>query len=72
MRSTIAAPVEPVQRQRRDLRQPAPRRLEFRTESQDQQHRQARYPFDGQIEQLARAGIDPVQILDHHQHRLLV
>src|SRR6202030_1459981 len=65
------APVEPVQSQRRDLRQPAPRRLEFRAEGQDQQHRQARRPLDRQIEQFARAGIDPVQVLDHHQHWLL-
>jgi len=50
---------------------PLHERLEFRAECQDQQHRQARRPFDGQIEKFARAGIDPVQILDRHQHRLL-
>jgi hypothetical protein len=71
MRSTIAAPVEPAQDQCRNLRQPVPRRLEFRAEGQDEQYRQVRCVLDDQIEQFARAGIDPVQILDHHQHRPL-
>ena len=35
----------------------------------DQQHRQPPHPVDGQIQQLARGWIDPVGVLEHHQHR---
>ena len=35
----------------------------------DQQHRQPPHPVDGQIEQLARGRVDPVGVLEHHQHR---
>ena len=66
-----AVRVEPSQDQCCDLRQPVPRRLEFRAEGQDQQYREVRRPLDDQIEQFPRTGVDPVHILYHHQHRLL-
>jgi hypothetical protein len=62
--------VEPSQAYRRDLRQPGPRRLEFRAMGGDQQHRQARRALDHAVEKLARAWVDPVQVFAQEQNRL--
>ena len=47
----------------------APGRLKFGTKGDHQQHRQPPHPVDGQIQQLARGRVDPVGVLEHHQHR---
>ena len=60
---------EPIERQARDVGAAAPGRLEFGTKGDRQQHRQTPHPVDGQIQQLARGRIDPVGVLEHHQHR---
>jgi len=44
---------EPIEDEVRDVRLPGPRRLKLWAESHDEQHRQARYPLDKQVEQLA-------------------
>jgi len=47
-----------------------PGRLELGAVGRDQQHWQVCDPLDRKVEQLARRGIDPVQILEDHQYRL--
>ena len=54
----------------RNLRQPAPWRVEFRSVSHDEQHRQARRPIDRAVEKLARTRIDPVQVFADEKNRL--
>ena len=60
---------EPIERQTRDVGAAAPGRLEFGTKGDHQQHRQLPHPVDGQIQELARGRIDPVGVLEYHQHR---
>src|SRR5215471_2688551 len=43
---------------------------ELRAECDDRQDRQARRPLDDQLKKFERAGIGPMRILDHQQHRL--
>ena len=62
---------EPIERQARDVGTSTPGRLEFGAEGDRQQHRQMQQPVDGQIQQFARGRIDPVGVLEHHQHRPL-
>ena len=57
--------VEPIEHMHRDMRLPDPGRLKLGAEGDDQQHWHARHPLDEQVEQLARAGVDPVHILDN-------
>jgi hypothetical protein len=57
------APVQAIERQHADLRLAGPGRLELRAERYDQQHRQAAYMLDGEVEQLARGRVDPLRIL---------
>jgi len=64
------APVEPAQGHRRYLRQPAPGRDEFRAVGRNDKHRQARRALDRAVEQIARTGVDPVQVFADEQHRL--
>ena len=64
------APVEPRQSEHRHMRLPGPGRLELGAERREQQHRPMRDPLDRAVQQFARARIDPVDVLEHHQHRL--
>ena len=47
-----------------------PRRLIFRPEGRDEQHREALDLVNGEIKQLTGARVSPMQILDNHQHRV--
>ncbi len=62
--------IQPAERDRRDLRQALPGRVEFRPEGDQQQHRQTPDPLDREIEQFERGRIGPMCILEQHQHRL--
>jgi hypothetical protein len=53
------------------MRVAAPGWLKFRAEGDDEQHRQLPHPVDGQIQQFARGRVDPMSVLEHHQHRPL-
>jgi hypothetical protein len=44
-------------------------RPKFRAKGDRQQHRQPSHPVDGQIQELTRGRVDPVGVLEHHQHR---
>jgi hypothetical protein len=45
--------------------------LELGAEHYDQQHRQVADALDGEVEQLARGRIDPMRVVEDHQHRSL-
>ena len=47
-----------------------PRRSKIRPDCGDQQDRQVLDPYDSAIKQLTRGRVDPMQILEHHQHGL--
>jgi hypothetical protein len=64
------APVQAIERQHADLRLASPRRLELGTEPNDQQYRQAADMLDGEVEQLVRGRVDPMRVLENHDHRL--
>jgi hypothetical protein len=64
------APVQPIERHHADLRLAGPGRLEFGPERHDQQHRQAAYPLDGEVEQFARGRVDPMRVLENHDYQL--
>ena len=49
---------------------PDPGRRELWPEGEDRQHPQRRRPVDEEVQQLARGGVAPMQVLPHHQHRL--
>ena len=59
-------PVQPIERQHRDLRLAGPRWLEFGTKGHDKQHRQIADTLDREIEELARGWVDPVRVLEDH------
>jgi hypothetical protein len=63
--------VEPVEQQCADMRRSAPGLLEFGTKCDDQQDRQSADTVDRQIQQLARGRVDPMDVLEDHQHGLL-
>ena len=63
------AAAEAVEREPRHVRVPAEGRLVVRPAGQQQQCPRARDPVEGLAEKLEGGGIDPVRILDHHQHR---
>ena len=72
--STNAAaspPAEAVEGEERDVREGRPGRRQLGAEGRDEQHRQALEPVDGEVEQLARGRVDPVQVLEDHQDRLV-
>jgi hypothetical protein len=52
------------------MRLTSPGRCKIRADRGDQQDRQAFDPDDNAIEQLTRGRVNPMQILEHHQHRL--
>jgi hypothetical protein len=68
--SDPVAPVQPIERQHCHLRLPGPRRLELRTECHDQQHPQAADMLDEEVEQFARGRVNPMRVLEDHDHRL--
>ena len=59
-----------VEREQRHVRTADPGRRELRPEGDDHQDRQRGHPLDEQVERLARGRVDPVHVLEHHQHRL--
>ena len=59
------------QRQHRHMRLPGPRRLKLGAEHRQQQHRPVRDPLYHAVQQFARTRVDPVKVIEHHQHRLL-
>ena len=48
-----------------------PRRLKLGTEHRQQQHRPVRDPIYHAVQQFTRTWVDPVKVIEHHQHRLL-
>ncbi len=52
------------------MRLPDPRRSEFRSEGDDEQHRNAADAFDGLTQHFKARGIGPIDILEDHEHRL--
>ena len=62
-------PAEPVEGERRGVRVAVPGRPELGPVGHDQQHRQALDPLHREVEQLERGRIDPMRVLEHHQHR---
>jgi len=43
--------------------------LKLPAEGDNEQARQPRDPIEHQVEHLARGRVDPVRVLEHHQHR---
>ncbi len=66
-RFTLAKPVE---RQARHMRLSHPRRVELGAERHDEQRRKRFNPVHGPAEHLQARRVDPVHILEDHQHRL--
>ena len=62
---------KPVERQARHMRLSHPRRVELGAERYDQQHRKGFNPVHGPTERFQARRIDPMRILEDHQHRLL-
>ena len=62
-------PVEAIQGHQRHVRAPKPGRRKFRPEGNEAQDRKLGQAIDDQVEQFAEGRVDPVDILDHHQHR---
>jgi len=44
---------------------------EFRPSRDDEEDWQARHPIDGEREPLKRGRVDPVRVLEHHEHGLV-
>jgi len=65
-------PVQAIERQHRHLWLAGPGWLKLGAERHDQQHWQAADSLDGEVEQLERGRVDPVRVLEDHQHWLLV
>jgi len=63
--------VQAIERQHRHLRLSGPRRPEFRAKRHDQKHWHSAHALDSEVEQLARGRVDPMRVLEHHEHRLL-
>ena len=63
------AAAEAVERQPRHVRVPAQAGLVVGPAGQQHQHPRARDPVEGEADQLQRGGVDPVGVLEHHQHR---
>jgi hypothetical protein len=62
------AGVEPIEQQCAHMRCSAPGLREFGTKGDDQQDREPADPLDRQIQQLARGRVDPMDVLEDHQH----
>ena len=63
------APAEAVEHQGRHVRPAGPGRREVGAEGDQQQDRQTGRALDREVEQLARARVDPVHVLEDHQRR---
>ena len=63
------AAAEAVEREPRHVRVPAQGRLVVRPARQQHQRPRARDPVKGLAEELEGGGVDPVRVLEHHQHR---
>ena len=50
------------------MRLSGPRRNKLRPEGNNHEDRQAPHQLNCESQQLDRGGIDPVRILEHHQH----
>ena len=50
------------------MRLAAPDLLKLRPEGGHEQHGQTCHPIERQVEEFARARIDPMRILEHHQY----
>ena len=61
---------QPAERERADVRIAAPGRREVGPKDHHQQDRQALDPIDDLLEQLDRGGVDPMRVLEDHQHRI--
>ena len=48
-----------------------PGRRELRARGDQQQHGQGLHPFDGALEELGRCRVEPLAVLQHHEHRLV-
>ena len=62
---------KPVERQARHMRLSHPRRVELGAESYDEQRRKSFNPVHRPAERFEARRIDPMRILEDHQHRLL-
>ena len=62
---------KPVQRQARHMRLAQPRRVELGAERHDQQNRKSSDPVHRPTEHFQARRIDPMRVLQDHQHRLL-
>jgi hypothetical protein len=69
--SSPVAPVQPIERQHADLWLAGPGRLELGAERHDQQDGKAANTIDEEVEQLARGRVDPMRVLEDHDHRHL-
>jgi hypothetical protein len=63
------AAAEAVEREPRHVRVPAEARLIVRPACQQHQHPRAGDPVEGLAEKLEGGGVDPVRVLNQHQHR---
>ena len=63
------AAAEAVEREPGHVRVPAQGGLVVRPAGQQHQHPRARDPVEGEPHQLEGGGVDPVRVLEHHQHR---
>jgi hypothetical protein len=62
---------KPVDRQARHVRLSNPRRVELRAESYDEQRRKSFNAIHRSVERLKTRRIDPMHILEDHQHRAM-
>jgi hypothetical protein len=63
------APTKTTETKHGYVRLTRPGWLELGSEGDDEQHRQAYHSLDRHVQQLARAGIDPVYVFVDHDHR---
>ena len=71
MMAAASRSAKPVERQARHMRLASPRRVELGPESYDQQHRKSLDPVHSPIDRLKARRVDPMHILEDHQHRIL-
>ena len=68
--AAISRSAEPVEGECGDMRPSNPRRLELRPERDDQQHAKGSHPVHRPTERFKARGVDPMRILENHQHRI--
>ena len=62
---------KPIEGESRHVRSSNPRRLELRPEGDDQQHAKGWYPVHDPTKRFEARGVDPMRILEDHQHRIV-